>query len=381
MSHPSCRLLSVLLLLALPQLVAAQRPLLTVDAVQGQAWVYAADGTRTRLAANDEIDEGGRIVTDAGSRVNMRLSRHGHMDLGPSSELVVQTLPFSSYATRLRTEVTLDRGLLRVVWKHPQISTTWPVYIGMANLRASLSSGEYFFERRDALLEACVAAGQIALDRAEAADVETLKPVACYGLSRQPAVRHARQADDWVARRRDVRASWTATAAAGGPRARRSGGTATGDYVEDYRRLFVDPGAAPVDVGEDTFAEQRAQPFRAPSPEPAPPSVRPEIVQAEPVVVAPRAAIAADTATTVLPEGPGKWALVVGSFAGANEATPLVQQLEAIGYPVDIQQATVRDRLWYRVRVTGYETVARANRASADIAARTGVEGAWVAAR
>ena len=44
-------------------------------------------------------------------------------------------------------------------------------------------------------------------------------------------------------------------------------------------------------------------------------------------------------------------------------------------------EATVRDRLWYRVRVTGYETVARANRASADIAARTGVEGAWVAAR
>lgn len=373
------RLLSILLLAGLvPFGASAQRPLLTVDAVQGQAWVYAADGTRTRLAANDEIDEGGRIVTDADARVNMRLSRHGHIDLGPASELVVETLPFSSYATRLRTEVQLDRGELRVVWKHPQISTTWPIYIGLANLRASLSSGEYFFERRDALLEACVAAGQIALDRDGSPDVETLKPIACYGLSRKPAVRQPRTAQDWVARRRDVRAAWPAVASAAGPRARR-GRPATGDYVEDYRRVFMNDGPRVED--DAAFAQQRSRPFRVPEAEPQPPVAVAEPVPVAPAVVQPRQVVTAADATTVLPEGDGKWALVVGSFAAADAAQPLAEQLAELGYPVDIQQADVRGRTWYRVRVTGYDTVARANRASADIAARAGVDGAWVAAR
>ena len=349
--------------LALPGTVLAQRPLLTVNAVQGQAWVYTADGQRTRLAANDEIDEGSRVVTDADARVNMRLSRHGRMDLGPSSELEVESLPFSSYATRLRTELQLARGKLRVVWKHPQISTTWPIYIGIDTLRASLGSGEYFFEREGALYEACVAAGQIALDRPDAAAVETLKPIACYSLARQPALRQERVADDWVARRRQVRAGLPVLASAGPRRAQ------SGDFVEDYRRAFVDES--------NTLATQRGRPFREVEPVAVEP-VSPEFVEPEPVVISTRPDI---VGAAVLPEGNGQWALIVGSFPSTAEAQPLLSKLRGLGYPVDTQAAEVRGRTWHRVRVPGYDTVARANRASADISDRGGVDGAWVAAR
>lgn len=363
----SFRHLFVVLLLCVVPLGAshAQRPLLTVDAVQGQAWVYTADGTRQRLTANDEIDEGSRVVTDAESRVNMRLSRHGRMDLGPASELEVGSLPFSSYATRLRTELKLDRGKLRVVWKHPQISTTWPIYIGIDTLRASLGSGEYFFEREGPVYEACVAAGQIALDRPGAAAVETLKPVACYSLARKPALRQERVADDWVARRRQVRAGLTALASSGP----RRGANGSGDYVEDYRRRFVDR--------EETMATQRGRPFR---------EVEPVAVQpVNPVAVAPTPEVVDlgpdNAGVAVLPEGNGKWALIVGSFSTMEETTPLADKLGDLGYPVDIQTADVRGQTWHRVRVPGYDTVARANRASADIASRGSVDGAWVAAR
>lgn len=360
------RLSALAMGLLLPGLLLAQRPLLTVDAVQGQAWVYTADGQRNRLTANDEVDEGSRIVTDAESRVNMRLSRHGRMDLGPASELEVESLPFSSYATRLRTELQLARGKLRVVWKHPQISTTWPIYIGIDTLRASLGSGEYFFEREGALYEACVAAGQIALDRPDAAAVETLKPVACYSLARKPALRQERVADDWVARRRQVRAGLTALAS-GGPR---RGASSSGDYLEDYRRAFVDDGGS--------VASQRGRPFREAEPvavEPAAPPVivapTPQVVSTEPVA----------TGAAVLPEGAGKWALIAGSFSTPAEAEPLVTKLRGLGYPVDTQAADVRGRTWHRVRIPGYDTVARANRAASDIADRGGVDGAWVGAR
>lgn len=361
------RLPALALALLLPGALLAQRPLLTVDAVQGQAWVYAADGQRTRLTANDEIDEGSRVVTDAESRVNMRLSRHGRMDLGPSSELDVQSLPFSSYATRLRTELKLLRGKLRVVWKHPQISTTWPIYIGIDTLRASLGSGEYFFEREGPLYEACVAAGQIALDRPDAPSVETLKPVACYSLARKPALRQERVADDWVARRRQVRAGLPVLASAGP----RRGATTSGDYVEDYRRRFIG------DAGDDSYAQERGRPFRSPDAvEVSPPLPEPEADLPQVVSVDPAA-----PGTAVLPEGTGKWALVVGSFRSQAAAQPLSDKLQALGYPSDVQQATVRDTVWFRVRVSGYETVARANRASSDMAERGNISGAWVAAR
>lgn len=356
---------AALLGVLLPGLALAQRPLLTVDAVQGQAWVYTADGQRQRLAANDEVDEGSRVVTDAESRVNMRLSRHGRMDLGPSSELEVESLPFSSYATRLRTELQLARGKLRVVWKHPQISTTWPIYIGIDTLRASLGSGEYFFERDGSLYEACVAAGQIALDRPDAAAVETLKPIACYSLARKPALRQERVADDWMARRRQVRAGLPALANAGP----RRGATSSGNYLDDYRRAFVDD--------DNTMSEQRGRPFREAEPVAVEP-VNPEYIEPEPVVVASEPSVVGDA---VLPEGDGQWALIVGSFPSTGEAAPLLTKLRGLGYPVDTQAAEVRGRTWYRVRVPGYDTVARANRASADIADRGGIDGAWVGAR
>lgn len=154
-------------------------PVIWVEAVQQPAWVERA-GQRKQLDVNDVVLSNDRISTDRGGRVNLRFGRHGVIDLGARSETRFKTVPFASYAADLKTVISHRSGSLRIVWKHPQISTSWPVFVDVGPIEASLTVGEFFFDVPGVSAPAfCVADGQMAVSFANS-DVQTLRGSKCY---------------------------------------------------------------------------------------------------------------------------------------------------------------------------------------------------------
>lgn len=195
-------LLVALLVSSLAAQSAPEEAILLIEQTTGVAGVQR-DGKRLALQPGDALQEQDLIVTDRSGRMTLRLGRHGFVEIGPNAEVGVERLPFAAYARDLKSIFSVGKGYFRVVWKHPQLSSNWPLYVYMTGHRISLMSGEYFFQNTGSEQRACVAAGQLALQAASSESADTIKPPSCVLLAANaPPLTTPRSPDDWIAVRR-----------------------------------------------------------------------------------------------------------------------------------------------------------------------------------
>lgn len=362
--------LSRLLLLAacLWSCAAGAAEMLTVEALSGKA-IIEREGEKSALKVGDVLAERDRLTLADGATLALRLGRHGRMELGGGAQLVTEKLPFASYAADLRSVLNLQNGYLRVVWKHPSTSANWPLYVALGDYRASLASGEYFFENARGSQAVCNAEGQVGLSSSGSVETRTLEPDACYRLGRGPLQPIARQPEDWVPVRlayalgnlADPREAATTVAAAPEvppqqqPPARTPRPIIRTAPVEDSS-----PMAAPKSI-----APPPAEVVALPPPAPVePPVVRPP--PPEPVAVAAPAVAS------------GTWILNVVSFPEKAKAEQQQQRLRDNGYSAVITSAEVKRATWYRVQLPGMTSVEQAKAVASELETRLGYKGAWV---
>lgn len=409
MTAAPMRLLFALIALTLSAAVIADEAVLTVDTVSGTVSVQR-DGKQLPLQLGDALQEQDLIQTEAGGHLTLRFARHGFVDIGPNTEAGVERLPFAAYAKDLKSIFSLSRGYLRVVWKHPQISTSWPLFIYMSGHRISLTSGEFFFQHEGNEQLACTAAGQLALQAVGADGVETVRPPACVRLiPGLPPQTLPRDPDDWIAVRRayDLHADAAQLARLGtaeaptvavAPRPAPAAVPVPSSLpppsaalpaakapvpAREATVLDVILGAAPVPNNSNVVS--RSGPVASapvlPSPGPAP-KVSLSAPLATPPPVAAVAKPAAPPVAAGKPVVPAKaaqeWALNIASYADAASAEQQVQRLRDAGYPVVVQPATVNGKSWWRVQVPGYASQQDAKAAANEIQNKLGVRGIWV---
>lgn len=400
------RLLSYLLAATLlsPVLVAtaADDAILLIDQSVGVAGVQR-DGKRLALQGGAALQEQDLIVTERSGRMTLRLGRHGFVEVGPNSEIGVERLPFAAYARDLKSIFSVGKGYFRVVWKHPQLSSNWPLYVYMAGHRVSLSSGEYFFQNLGGSQRACVAAGQIALQAAGGDGLETIKPPACVELSDQAAPKVVpRNPDDWIAVRRGFSTEATAATllarepgpaepvAAPAPKPVITTAAAPAAPSTPPPVAIREPAAAPIAAPVIAFAPVASapslpQPAAAPraSVQPALPAAapaKPAVVTAPLIIgevqtLPPRAAVAAPPST-----GTGKtWALNAASYSEAALAAAEAQRLRAAGFAnVSTQPAVINGKQWYRVQIVGFADEPSARQAAVELKNKLGLQNVWV---
>lgn len=384
------------------------------------------DGQRLPLKVGDALQEQDLILTERSGRLTLRFARHGFLDIGPGAEIGVERMPFALYAKDLKSVFSVAKGYLRVVWKHPQISTNWPLYIYMAGHRISLTSGEYFFQNEGSEQRACTAAGQIALQAVGADSVETVKPPACTRLvAGVPPQTASRDPDDWIAVRQgfDIRSDASQLAQASrqpeppplsAPPPPRPSVIATSAVAASPS--FAAPTPIPPPAAREAFDPLGEEPalrtssasvgpvvaapiLPTPSPAPAtsiialpeppratlPPAIAtvnyppPAAVRRQPVAVPdPVVPLRAAPVPYAPAMGAGNWALNVASYADSSAAEKQVEQLRAAGYPAGVQPATVNGKAWHRVQVQGYGSQQAAKAAAVELKTRLGLQGIWV---
>ncbi len=409
---------SIAALLVLPLLTgvvqaSADEAILLIDQASGAAGVQR-NGKRLPLNAGDALQEQDLIVTDYGGRMTLRLGRHGFVEVGANSEVGVERLPFAAYARDLKSIFSVSKGYFRVVWKHPQLSTSWPLYVYMAGHRISLISGEYFFQNLGEQQQVCIAAGQLTLQAVGSDKVETIKPPACVRLSANTAPQvSARNPDDWISVRRSYSIEATATsvlALDGKPAA-----PALTDPIINTVPILVAsvplPTAIPALAAAMTEpappADHSAAPLLGPVdvapvlPTPAmalataltqayepmfstpllPPAATPTMVigqlQAAPVVE-PAPAL---TATLAIPAttNSGLWALNVASYSDAVIAEREAARLRAAGYSnASTQPAQVNGKIWHRVQLAGFANETLARSSALELNKKLGLQNIWV---
>lgn len=350
----------------------ADDAVLTVDTVSGGVTVER-DGKRMNPKVGDALQEQDLIVTQGSGRLTLRFARHGFLDVGPNTEAGVERLPFAAYAKDLKSIFSLSRGYLRVVWKHPQLSTSWPLYIYMSGHRISLTSGEFFFQHNGSEQLACTAAGQLALQAVGADGVETVRPPACSRMvAGVPTQTAPRNPDDWIAVRRGFSLSPGTEVAAAPPRpsapapraVRDPAPAATGD---DLPGVSTSTAAGPGPVVPAPVL---------PTPSSAP---RTGMVPAAPIpAIAAAPAAAAPSIPTASADRRGAWALNVASYADTASAEKQAEQLRVAGYSGAVQSATVNGKVWYRVQVIGYPSQQAARTAAQELQSKLGLKGIWV---
>ena len=361
----------------------AEEAVLVVDTVAG-AVAVERDGKRLALKVGDPLQEQDLIVTEASGRLTLRFARHGFLDVGPNTQAGVERLPFAAYAKDLKSIFSVSHGYLRVVWKHPQLSTNWPLYIYMSGHRISLTTGEFFFQHKGDEQMACAAAGQLALQAVGADGVETIRPPACTrlvaGLPPQTAPRNP---DDWIL----VRSAYslspgaasllvTAPPAASAP-ARAVREPARPDPLTEQPGVVTSATAGP---GPVVPAPVLPAPVAAP---------RPGLVAVDPTLPARAVASSGSAPAAPVANAPSRvassapvsgrgWALNVASHADAASAEQQAARLRSAGYLVAVQPATVNGKSWYRVQVPGYESQQAAKAAAQELQAKLGLKGVWV---
>lgn len=428
-----------LALLCVPFVIhsAPDEAILLIDQTSGVAGVQR-NGKRLALQSGDALQEQDLIVTDRSGRMTLRLGRHGFVEVGPNAEVGVERLPFAAYARDLKSIFSVSKGYFRVVWKHPQLSSSWPLYVYMAGHRVSLVSGEYFFQNLGAEQRACVAAGQIALQASGGEGVETIKPPSCVTFAAdKPPQAAPRSPDDWIAVRRGfsieatagtLLARETAPVESAPPPAAKPVISTAPAAIASVPPPTAIPAAQPPVVDEPLAAEPQAStttaalplgPVRAapvlPAPTGAPrtavapalPVFEPQIyppssaapplassspiligqVQAAPASPAvkalppPAPVAAAKPAAATLPPaaGGGAWALNIASYSEAAVAEREVARLRAAGYASALSQpATINGKGWHRVQIGGYASEGSARAAALELKARLGVQNIWV---
>ena len=320
---------------------------LSVESLQGQVTLERPEGARA-LLQGDVLRSGDRLSTGRKATARLNFARYGFVDLGADSELRIERIPHASFATDLRSVLRVDQGYLRLVWKHPQISTSWPIFVYVDKQRASLTSGEYFFEHRAGRQIACVAAGQMAVTDSQDDVARSLHPQACYRLyAGLPPQRILRESGDWVAIR---------------------GQFDIGDLPPPDRQLAAAPAARE----------------RAPAQSPARPAAQPAAAERQgpasqvgsgvPPVAKPPAK---PPEKPVVPEG-GPWALSVASFQDVGAAESQAQRLNGAGFGAQVVPVTVKGKPWYRVMIPGFSSAGAARQQAARIESELGMKGAWV---
>lgn len=353
------------LLSSLPLAAGAQ--MLRLDSQQGAVELSRGEqhpllNAETALQTDDVIKVG------SGAGAAFRLGRHGILELGPDSELVIERLPFASYADDLRTVLRIRRGYLRVIWKQPPLDIHWPLFVYLDTDRAALASGEYFFEAGTQVNAICVAEGELALAGGSRSDVATLEPHTCYrlvaGIPPQPRVQTPA---NWIAvrERRELDGALWATATSKAPPVAVAAGPATAPLPAasgSPDRLLPPPATKPA-VAAPPVSKPAAV---APLPAPAPESDKP--------VVAIRPSPAPKPAATTIG---GAWALNLASFPDRAAAEKELQRLKQAGFPGVIQAADVKGRNWYRVQVQNLSSREEAQDMAAQLK-RVGFVNAWV---
>ena len=317
---------ALILLCASLAWTSAIADVLTVESLTGQVQLER-NGNARELLGNEVLRTGDRLLTAPDAQLRLGFARYGFVDVGPDSDLRVERIPHAAFATDLRSVFRLHAGYARLVWKHPQISTSWPIFVYVDAQRASVTAGEYFFEHRSGRQIACVAAGQMAVTHGDNAVPMTLHPQACYRLyaGLQPQ-RILRESGDWVAIR--------------------------GKFGIGELPLMAEAGAA-----------EAAPPVPVPVPKP----------------VSPPAVEAAEPAAANRPgAGSGPWALSIASFRELDAAQQLMRRMAAAGFSAERVPVTVKGKPWHRVMVLGFDSVAEAKAGAADIEAKLQLSGAWV---
>lgn len=318
---------------------------LSVESIQGKVTLERPEGSRS-LARGDVLRSGDRLRTGKQANLRLNFARYGFVDLGADSELRIERIPHASFATDLRSVLRVDQGYMRMVWKHPQISTSWPIFVYVDQQRASLTSGEYFFEHRSGRQIACVAAGQMAVTDGQDGVARSLHPQACYRLYvGLPPQRILRESGDWVA----IRGQFN-----------------IGELPEADRQLAAAPRNTPAPSPRPQ-APANDEPGPAAQPRPA---TAGRTTPARPVIN--------QTSTNpVAPEG-GPWALSVASFQDSNAAESQSRRLRDGGFAAQVVPVTVKGKPWYRVMIPGFGSAGAARQQAARIESELGMKGAWV---
>ena len=317
---------------------------------------------------------GDRLLTSPDAQLRLGFARYGFVDVGPDSDVRVERIPHAAFATDLRSVFRLDAGYVRLVWKHPQISTSWPIFVYVDSQRASVTSGEYFFEHRAGRQIACVAAGQMAVTHGDDVVPMTLHPQACYRLyaGLQPQ-RILRESGDWVAIRGKFGIGDLPLLAEGGAGQQPSAPAAVAAQppvpivppVAARSARVGPPGGEIRPAPRATPAQELPQPAAS---KPAAPPPKP--VPARPAPVSePVEAVAA---------GNGPWALSIASFRELEAAQQLMQRMARAGFAAERVPVTVKGKPWHRVMMLGFDSVAEAKAAAAEIEAKLQLSGAWV---
>lgn len=398
--------LAAALLLAAPVATAADEAILLIDQTVGVAAVQR-DGKRLALSSGAALQEQDLIVTERSGRMTLRLGRHGFVEVGPNAEIGIERLPFAAYARDLKSIFSVGKGYFRVVWKHPQLSSNWPLYVYMAGHRISLSSGEYFFQNQGASQRACVAAGQIALQAAGVEGLETIKPPACVELAENAAPKVVpRNPDDWIAVRRGFSIEATAaTLLARETRPPLPAPVAPAKPVITTALVPAAPSVPPPVAVRETPRETpvvaapviasgpvvtapslpapaaaprtaMTPPVAAALPPPATAPAKPAVVTAPLIIgevqtLPPRAGAPVNTGKT--------WVLNAASYSESAVATAEAQRLRAAGFTnVITQPAVINGKQWYRVQITGYADEPSARKAALELKNKLGLQNVWV---
>lgn len=359
---------ALILLCASLAWTSAIADVLTVESLTGQVQLER-NGNARELLGNEVLRTGDRLLTAPDAQLRLGFARYGFVDVGPDSDLRVERIPHAAFATDLRSVFRLHAGYARLVWKHPQISTSWPIFVYVDAQRASVTAGEYFFEHRSGRQIACVAAGQMAVTHGDNAVPMTLHPQACYRLyaGLQPQ-RILRESGDWVA----IRGKFGIGEL---PLMAEAGAAEAAPPVAATRPAVSSQATPPVVVaskppvgppGGDPMPKARpAQQVPVPVPVPKP--------------VSPPAVEAAEPAAANRPgAGSGPWALSIASFRELDAAQQLMRRMAAAGFSAERVPVTVKGKPWHRVMVLGFDSVAEAKAGAADIEAKLQLSGAWV---
>ncbi len=372
------QLLAILCLGAFCSLAQAQW--LSVDQLSGTA-EFERNGARQRLSLKDPLLENDVVRAGPNSRLSVRFSNLGFIELGAGAEIFIERLPSTLIAPDLRTALRLRRGFLRVVWS-PSRAGTWPLLVRFGQRQANLTYGEYFFDAvapTPVADTACVASGQIDLapdNASSVGDALSLRQPRCYRFESGGAQSAEYTEADWVALRNQgsiLPPHAPAPAPASAPAPANISAPVPTAGPENGRKAFYQIENAPP---SQLLLQADTVPLSQTTTETLFGQKEPDL-SAMLVAGKPNSTVTAVAPKPSTPPAPTGWMLQVASLATAADAELAAKKLRAAGYNAEVITAEVNGRTWHRVRI-GYATAADARKASEEINSKLGFAPGWI---
>ncbi|WP_348675280.1 SPOR domain-containing protein [uncultured Abyssibacter sp.] len=336
------------------------------DLVEVEGDVQRVRGGESRAAqALEDIRSGDMIRTGPDGRAVVEVGRYGRMELAGGSALVLRRIPDSSFALDLATELELQRGFLRVNWARPGFGAAWPFSLELGAQQVTVHPGEFLLQRSDERVSACVRAGKLELTLADggAAARHLMQPPWCGQSGATTAFLSVDGIDaDRILAFRD----------AGSIRFSEPKPEPT-----EVASSRVEPVAARPSPPPAARQQPDAKPVSKPVSKPSPPKPLPKPAAPKPES-APVVAPAPVPAATVTTPRRGPWTISLASFIDEQDAIRTRERYGETEFPVEIVEATVKGRLWYRLVVPGFDSVAAAKAAADRMRDDLGVNDPWV---